>query len=301
MTSVMVMEPESTACGIALPKPRRRSVRAFTAIARLELAEVLRSRWLWFCLLTYAVLGSVFVLVGMRESSVLGFTGMGRVLLSFSHALVLVLPLLGLTASGLVVNRAREDGSLELWFGHPVTRSTFFAAVSVVRYASLVLPLVLMLFGLGLVGRFAFGQAIPWGFLVRTIAVSAALLAVAVSFGLAVSTYVRNPAKALMLLLLLWALGVALLDFALVGLMLQWQIKPLLVFALAALNPVQDARLALLSGAEPELGTLGPVGFFLANHLGQAGLLALGLAWPCVLAAAAWFASLHRFRKGDLI
>ena len=69
------------------------------AVARLDLGEVLRSRWLVLCLLLYALLGGVFVLVGLRESSVLGFTGVGRVLFSLCHALVLFLPLLALLAT----------------------------------------------------------------------------------------------------------------------------------------------------------------------------------------------------------
>ena len=57
------------------------------AVTRLDLGEVLRSRWLPFCVGIYALLGIIFVFVGMRESSVLGFTGMGRVLFSLCHVL----------------------------------------------------------------------------------------------------------------------------------------------------------------------------------------------------------------------
>ena len=64
------------------------------AVARLEWAEVRRSRWALFCGAIYALLAVVFVAVGLRESTVLGFSGMGRVLLSVAHALLLVLPLL---------------------------------------------------------------------------------------------------------------------------------------------------------------------------------------------------------------
>jgi hypothetical protein len=69
------------------------------AVARLDLGEVLRSRWLALCLGLYGCLGAVFVVVGLRESSVLGFTGVGRVLFSLCHALVLLLPLLALLAT----------------------------------------------------------------------------------------------------------------------------------------------------------------------------------------------------------
>src|SRR6476659_9171662 len=69
------------------------------AIARLDAAAIWRSRWLWFCLIAYALLAVVLVTASSRESIVLGFTGSSRVLLSFSHALVLVLPLIALTAT----------------------------------------------------------------------------------------------------------------------------------------------------------------------------------------------------------
>jgi ABC-type transport system involved in multi-copper enzyme maturation permease subunit len=276
-------------------------MRELAAIGRLELAEVLRSRWIALCLGLYAVLGGVFVLGAMRESGVLGFTGMGRVLFALCHALVLVLPLLGLTATGQVVNRAREEGALELLFSHPVSRGGWFTAVSLVRLAALLLPLMLLLPALAIYGRLAFGEAVPWAFLLRALAVSTSLLLASVGTGLFLSCHVRNQAKALMLLLLVWAAGVALLDFALAGLMLQWRLDPRAVFALSALNPVQCARMALLSAAEPELSTLGPVGFFLAHRIGATGLLVLGLLWPTLLGCCAWLLTLRSLSRGDLV
>ncbi len=271
------------------------------ALARLDLAEVLRSRWLLFCGGLYAVLAAMFVLVGMRESGVLGFTGMGRVLLSLCHALVLLLPLLALTASGQVVNRAREDGTLELLFSHPVERRDFFAAVTGVRFLALFAPLLVLLVGLAAAGRLVFGQVVEWSFLGRSLLVSAALIWSFLGIGLAISTLVRSQAKALMILLLAWVLGVALLDFALIGVMLQWRLNPTGVFLLSAVNPVESARMALLSAADPELGVLGPVGFFLANRIGAPALLALGVLWPATVGSAAWLAARRSFLHGDLV
>ena len=277
------------------------STRELVAAGRLELSEVLRSRWLVFCLGIYAVLGGVFVFVGMRESGVLGFTGTGRVLMSFSHALVLLLPLLGLTATGQVVNRARDEGALELLLSHPISRTAWFVAVSAVRYLVLLVPLLVLLPGIAIWGQIAFGEPVPWAFLLRTLGVGAALLATSVAIGLAISTWVRNQAKALMVLLVVWASFVALLDFALAGMMLQWRLQPQVVFALATLNPVQCARMALLAAADPELGTLGPVGFYLANRVGAGTLLALGLGWPTLVALSFWSGSLRSFSRGDVI
>jgi ABC-type transport system involved in multi-copper enzyme maturation permease subunit len=270
------------------------------AVARLDAGEVLRSRWLWLCVLVYGLLAAAFVLIGLRESSVLGFTGIGRVLFSLCHALVLVLPLLALLATVQAVNRARDDGSLELFLSHPIGRGAYLLGVTAVRLAALVVPLAFVMGALGVVAGLL-GQAVPWSFLARAVGVCAALLAAYVGLGVAVSVAVRHPARAMTLVFLLWMASVALLDFAAISLLLQWRLPARAVFALAAINPVQAARLALLSAAEPSLATLGPVGFYLANQVGAGALLALGLAWPLAVGAGAWAFGWARFRRGDLV
>lgn len=283
--------------------PRRSSGigRELWAVARLDLADVRRSRWLVLCVFVYALLGVGFVLIGMRESSVLGFSGMGRTLLSMIHALLLLLPLLALTATGQVINRARDDGTLELVFSHPVRRGVYFAAVTITRYLVLVVPLVLVLLVMALAGQLSFGEGIQWAFLFQSIAICASLLAAFVGLGLMVSTFVRSQARAIIWLLVLWAAGAALLDFGLIGLMLQWRLNAQTVFLIAALNPVQAARMALLSGASSELSALGPVGFYLSNKVGAGALLALGLVWPTVVGAIAWLVALRSFRRADIV
>lgn len=270
------------------------------ALARLDLGDVLRSRWLVFCLGLYGVLAVLFLLVGLRESTVLGFTGLGRVLLSMSHALVLLLPLLALSATAQVINRAQDDGTLELLFSHPVTRTEYFVGVTAVRLGVLLAPFVALMVLVTLVGRFWLGSAIAWGFLVRGLLACGALIWAFTGCGLAVSTYVRNQAKAVMTLLGIWVASVAMLDFLLIGAMLQWRLHPQTVFALAALNPVEASRLALLSAAEPTLSVLGPVGFYLAHRVGAPALLALGVAWPLALGTLAWWLALRRFTRQDL-
>ncbi len=287
--------------GAAEARRLARTPSRVAALARLELGEVLRSRWLVFSAGLYALLSAVFVGVGLRESGVLGFTGMGRVLLSLSHGLVVLLPLLALTATGLVVSRARRDGSLELLFSHPITRADYFGAVTLVRYGALVLPLLLLIPGLTLGGSWGFHQPVPWSLMGRTLAVSAALLWAFTGIGLTVSVGVSEPDRGMMYLLLAWVLGVALLDFGLVGLMLRWDLSAGAVFVLAGLNPVEAARLALLSGAEPSLGTLGPVGLFLYQRLGPTWLFVVGVAWPVAVGSAAWMMARRRMLSGDLV
>ena len=69
----------------------------------------------------------------------------------------------------------------------------------------------------------------------------------------------------------------------------------------AALNPVEAARLALLSAAEPDLATLGPVVFYLANELGAGPLFAIGVAWPLAVGALVLGLAWRRFGRDDLL
>jgi ABC-2 type transport system permease protein len=271
------------------------------AAARLDLAEVLRSRWIWFCLATYMVLAGVLMTVGVRESSIVGFTGTSRILLAFSHALVLVLPLIALMALAPAVQRAREDGSLELLFSQPLSPGVWLLAVFGVRYLALVVPLAAVMLGIGVWGQLAHGDPVPWSFVLRSLAVSSSLLLAFAGIGTAISVFVRNPARVITYLLLVWALGIALLDFGLIGLMLRWRLDPHAVFTLAAINPVESARLALLSDLQPDLSTFGPVGFYLSNRIGGGALFVLGLVWPAVVGLGSLAAAYLGFRRTDRI
>jgi ABC-2 type transport system permease protein len=270
--------------------------RDLRALVALERAELLRSRWLWLGVALHAALALLFVGVGLRESSVLGFTGAGRVLFSLSHALVYLLPLLALVATGLFVTRAREDGSLELLLSQPVARGRVLGVALGMRWLGLVVPLAALFVAVG-----AAGSATPWGFVAQALAVCAALLFAFAALGVLLSCLARSSAHALAGLLLAWLLGVALLDFGVIGVLLRWQLAPQAVLVLAALNPVEAARIALLAGVEPDLATLGPVGFHATERLGPAGLVALGVGWPLAFGALAFGGALHRFRRDDAV
>jgi ABC-2 type transport system permease protein len=274
---------------------------ALAAVARLDFAAIRRSRWIWFCLATYSVLAIVLVMASSRESAILGFTGSSRVLLSFSHALLLALPLIALTATAPVIQRAREDGSLELLLSQPLSPATWFIATFAVRYLALLAPLAIAMVGIGAWGQLAYGDPIPWSFVARALAISASLLLAFAGIGACISAYVRDPARVITYLVVAWALGVALLDFGVIGVLLRWRIDAQAVFALAIANPVEAARLALLGHLEPDLGTYGPVGFYLANRIGTGALFAIGIAWPAVVGVVTASVAFLRFRRSDRV
>ncbi len=280
--------------------PSLKAIPAVRALFRLELADALRSRWLLFTAGTYVIVFGAFVWLGLRESSVLGFTGISRVVLNLANVVVVVLPLVALVATSQTVVRGRSSGYFELFLTQPCRRSAWVYAAIGCRLLIVAAPLVGLLLLAAGVGWLRGEDAVA-GLVLRSLGVSCALSLAFLGLGLWLSTLARTTERAVVYALVTWLATSMLHDFALMGVLLQWHLPPQLVFALAALNPVETARLALLSAVDPELSLLGPVGFWLTTTLGASGVLALGIVWPALLGAASAWAARARFENMDLV
>jgi ABC-2 type transport system permease protein len=270
-------------------------------LLRLELADALRSRWLLFTCLVYAAVLGAFVWLGLRESSVLGFTGLSRVVLNLSNAVVVIIPLVVLVATCQAIVRARTSGLLELLLVQPCRRDAWFIGLVGARLLVLLGPLVLLVLGMLAIGLARGEGAVLVAASARTLLVGGALVWAFLGLGLLVSATARTPERAIVHALLVWAAASALHDFALIGLLLRVRLPPASVFALAALNPVEAARIGILSGVDPELSILGPVGFWLANTLGPRVSLLIGTTWPLALGTTALWLAARKLRSSDLV
>lgn len=269
---------------------------------RLEMAEALRSRWLVLVGVVYALVFGAFVWLGLRESSVLGFTGVSRVVLNVSNAVVIAVPLVALVSTGQIVVRARGAGFFELMLAQPARRTDWLAAAILSRLAVVVGPLVVLLLA-ALIASAATGQqdAPVAPMALRSLAISTSLAWAFLGIGFWVSATARTAERATVLSLLVWLASVALHDFALIGLLLEVRVSPPVVFALAAINPVEAARIAILTVVDPELSVLGPVGFWLANTLGPSLVLFAGIAWPAFVGSVALLGARRRLLRADLV
>jgi ABC-2 type transport system permease protein len=274
---------------------------AARALFRLELADALRSRWLAFTASIYALIFGGFVWFGVRESRVLGFTGLSRVVLNVSNAVVLAIPLVALVATSQTIVRARQSGYFELLLSQPVKRAEWFASIVASRFLVVVGPLVVMLLGTLAAGAFTARDPMLVPMVARSLAVTIALAWAFLGVGFFVSAWSRTPERATVLALVAWLFASAIHDFALVGALLRWKLPPETVFALAASNPVEAARIAILAGVDPDLSVLGPVGFWLANTLGPRLSLAVGIGWPLLIGTTALAAARRRLVATDLV
>jgi ABC-2 type transport system permease protein len=271
-----------------------------TALLRLELADALRSRWVLFTASAYVLVFGAFVWLGLRESSVLGFTGLSRVVLNVSNAVVIVLPLVSLVATHQSIVRARSTGLFELILAQPVRREDWLLSAVGARLLVIVGPLAALLAATLAVSAFS-GEASLAPLVARSLLVVASLSLGFVGVGVLVSSAARSTERATVYALVAWLGASVLHDFGLIGLLLRWHLSPPVVFVLAALNPVESSRIAILSAVDPELSVLGPVGFWLANTLGARWALVLGVGWPVAVGLLALLLARRNLRRCDLV
>jgi ABC-2 type transport system permease protein len=276
-------------------------MRGFLTLLRLDLSEALRSKWVAFASCLYLALALMFLWFGLRESSVLGFTGLSRVLLNITSALIVACPLIVLLGTHAAIVRARMGGFCELMLVQPIRRSTWFYALLCSRLLILAGPFVLLL--LLSLGAAACLEAEPGVLVVaaKSLAICVALIFCFVGIGLLISSTAQTSERALVMALLVFVLAAALHDVLLISALLRTALPPQLVFGLAALNPSEAARVGILASADPELAVLGPVGFWLANSLGAGKAVALAIGWPVLLGVISVAAALHRTQRADLV
>ena len=196
------------------------------AFFRLELNDALRSRWLVFTAAVYALVFTGFIWLGLRESSVLGFTGLSRVVLNMANAVALVVPLVALVASSSCVVRARQSGFFELMLSQPARRSDWLASNVASRFLVVVGPLALLFVGALVAGPFVdAGDRELTGVVARSLATTAALAWAFLGIGFWISAGARSPERATVLALLAWLASSALHDFALVGALLRYRAR----------------------------------------------------------------------------
>lgn len=269
------------------------------AIARLEVRGVLRARWFVAALALAVALVGFFVLVATRESSVVGFTGFGRVMGGVVQASLLFLPLLAMFSTSQAVTGAQQQGVLEWYLSYANSRERCFWALFLPRLGAVagpvagavgILGVVAVALGepvsLPLLGTF-FGMLVGQGFCFA-------------SLGMLVSATARTAEQALLRGLLLWITTAALVDFVVLGLLLRWDLPPYAVFALAGINPVQAGRVGVMAAIDPQMGVLGPVGTWATTTLGPGTTVAYGLGWPVLLGILALVGARRAFLRRDV-
>ena len=282
---------------VSAPGPERSTFGAFFA---LELRETATARWFHVYLLAFAGLMGLFFAFGLAESQVMGFHGLGRLLLTFIQASIVILPLFVLVTTARTLVGDRESGVWEYMLALPVSFSGYYWGRFAGRSLAMTLPLVLALLG-GAGFEQLRGGEVPWGIVAYYAALVASLAVCFLGIAMGVSILSATQESALGSAFGIWMLLEALIDALLLGALIRQQVRAEWVLGAALLNPIQAFRTASVALFEPEMSVLGPLSYTLVDTLGRGGLLAWALAWPTVVGLAAAAFGYRVFRRSDVV
>lgn len=261
------------------------------SVALRELREAVRSRWFLLYTLGFAALGLGVSYASSASAGGAGLSGFGRTTAGLVNLVLLVVPLMALTAGAGTIASDRERGMLVYLLSQPVSRLEVLLGKYVGLGAALLACICL---GLGAcAGILAWkGDATRPLSMVWLAGLSFGLALGMLSVGMLASVLARKASVAVGTAIFLWLALVFVSDLALMAgtLALKLRIEDLL--AMALVNPLQVFKMWSLHAIDSSLDVLGPAGLYAVDEYGGRLHLIFGaclMAWvvaPLALAAA---------------
>jgi Cu-processing system permease protein len=266
-------------------------------IAQKELRDSLRNRWLWLYTIAFAGLALALSSVSMSSAGYGGFSGFGRTAASLINAVLLFVPLIGLTVGAGTLAPERERGTLTYLMAQPVTR----AEVIFGKYVGAVLAIsVALSLGFGAAGLALANQgSVNAETYLQMVGLAWLLALVALSLGMLISMLSRRAAMASGATMVLWLVMVFLGDLAIMGAALSIHFNVQTLLGLTMLNPLQVFKVAAIYGLQASLEALGPAGLYAVRTFGP-WLMPLLIGWLAIWVVAPLGVTAVLFvRKGD--
>ncbi|GJQ28684.1 MAG: hypothetical protein HBSAPP03_05680 [Phycisphaerae bacterium] len=274
-----------------LTRPVPGALANIAAVAGRELRDALRSRWFILYTLAFTALGLGVSYVSAASSGGAGLSNFGRTTAGLINLVLLVVPLMALSAGASSVASDRERGMLAYLLAQPVSRLEVLLGKYVGLAGALLACLTL---GLGLCTAILAWKGQDTGVAaVLTLAGLAFTLALGMlSVGMLVSVLARRASVAVGTVIFIWLVFVFVSDLALMAGTIALRLPIDQLFLLSLLNPLQVFKMWSLHAGDASLDVLGPAGLYAMEeygprlHLIFAACLSAWIVLPLTLAAA---------------
>jgi Cu-processing system permease protein len=257
------------------------AVANIAAVAGRELREAFRSRWFILYTLAFAALGLGVSYISAVASGASGLSGFGRTSAGLVNMVLLVVPLMGLTAGAGAIASDRERGMLAYLLAQPVTRWEVLLG----KYLGLAAALgACICLGLGTcAGVLAWkGATTDPASLISLAALTFVLGLAMLSVGMLISVLARKASVATGTAVFTWLALALVTDLGLMAGVLALRMRIENLFALSLVNPLQVFKMWTLHAADASLDVLGPAGLYADDRFGTA------LPWVFAVALGAW-------------
>jgi Cu-processing system permease protein len=271
-------------------------MRNILIVARKEIQEGLRNRWVLATTLLLATLALSLTFLGSAPTGTVGVRALDVVIVSLSSLTIFLLPLIALLISHDAIVGEMERGTMLLLLSYPVGRwqvllGKFVGHLSILAFATL------LGYGAAAGALKATGAEIDaesWTAFASMIGSSILLGAAFIAVGYLVSALVRERGTASGIAVGIWLVFVLIYDMALLGLLVVDQgqvVSGGFLNTLLLLNPTDAYRLFNLTGFANISAFSGMAGVAQTATLSPSALLAALAAWalvPLGLAALAF-------------
>lgn len=259
------------------------------ALALRQLRDSLRSRWFWLYTLAFTGLGLGVSYISAHSAGTAGLAGFGRTTAGLLNLVLLVVPLMALTAGAGSIASERERGMLPYLLAQPIARWELLLGTWIGLGAALAACIALGLGGcagiLAWKGEATDPRSVLW------LAGLSTLLALGMlSVGILVSTLARKASVATGTAVFLWLVFVFVTDLGLMAGTLAFKLRIETLFAVCLANPLQVFKMWSLHAIDASIDVLGPAGLYATDTWGDRLPLLFAstmLAWAMVPLAIA--------------
>ncbi len=269
-------------------------------IMKLDILESFKTKWFLIYTIVFGGTVALFLIAGVTESRVLGFSGLSRLLLSFIQICIVILPIFILITTVRSIAGDRDNSVLEYMLSFPISLKQYYMGKFFGRLFVVIAPVFgALLFSL--LYALARGAEVDYFVFIFYIAL---LFAISVNFlGISffISSLVKSQEIALGVAFFVWLKLLAFIDIILIGVMMQDGVNENVIFAIALLNPMQVFRVGAISLFDSELSVIGPASYFILDIFGKNIFMAYSLVYPIALGMLFLIAGYVIFRKKDLI
>ena len=268
------------------------SVGTVLVLARKEVRDSLRNRWFILYTVAFCILALALSFLSLAGTGQYGFGGFGRTTASLINLVMLIVPLMALTAGAGSIAAERESGTLNYLLSQPVNRIEIllgkYLGLSAAMFASLALG-----FGTSAVVIAAVsGGSADTGAFLRLVGLAYVLCLAMLSIGFAISVIARRSGVAIAIALFVWLGLVFVGDLGLMGSTIAFKLQAKELFGLSLINPLQVFKMSAIGSIHASLDVLGPAGLYATQTYGSslnlifAGVLLAWVVLPLTLAQA---------------
>ena len=249
-------------------RPMRGMIPNTLLVARRELRDAMRSRWFVLYSLAFVLLGLGVSYISAAGAGSSGLSGYGRTTAGLINLVLLVVPLMALTAGAGTIASDRERGMLAYMLAQPISRWEVLLG----KYLGCAAALASCI-GLGLgvcTGLLAWkGAGTNPSSLAWLAGLTLALALAMLSVGMLISVLARRANVAIGTAVFAWLVLVFITDLGLMAGAITLRLRVQEIFWAAIANPLQVFKMWSLYAADATLDVLGPVGLYAGDTYGR--------------------------------